>query len=642
MTDSAHAPGPFRPSDLGGRIPIVVGVTGHRDLFEEDAPYVEAAFQERLRALLARYPHTPIVVMSALAEGADQWAARATLRLADELSTSAAFAGRLFVVAPLPMPEDAYLARFFPDDPAAADAARRAFRTLSARALTYVLTDQDCHTPPAPDASVDERTEPYRQFAAYVVRNSHLLAAFATPRTLAASRDAQGKDDGGTAMVLRWFEQGPPRGGPVDYNPGAGPLDHPDPLLPLIEIPVRRRSEGGDRPEIPAWDLAAEIARQDAASKGDVASPTARSGFHRVFRGFDAFNRDALRARSERKAEVDAAVVRLLPLPRGSALPAELTAAAATYAAADVLAKAELKPATERHGRLLLGLTAISVVAFECFAHIRPMGAFGLHDTPMFVVYVAAAVAAFALHRRFAASAVEPRAVVYRALAEGLRLQGAWKYGAVRAIVSNHYLRCHRSEIDWVRHAIHGLYVCMPPLAAAARTDVRVAERRRLLKEAWIDGQADYFKDRRASFVHALHRLHLLWSACVRLGFFFAAAVLASDLLLGRLAGFLAEREAATGALHAVQHVLLSCVVLSFVAAGLFHEHGRVKAFAALARRYAYQEEVFRRASERLSAPGVAAEQVHDLLKTVGSEALAENLSWVLLRRDTPLEIHPH
>ncbi len=81
-------------------IPFIFGVTGHRDLCDEDVEKLE----ESVRSLFIRYqrdyPHTELIVISALAEGADMLVAR----VAKELGVT------LHVL--LPYQEEAYLNSF--------------------------------------------------------------------------------------------------------------------------------------------------------------------------------------------------------------------------------------------------------------------------------------------------------------------------------------------------------------------------------------------------------------------------------------------------------------------------------------------------------------------------------------------------
>src|SRR6266436_3409474 len=81
-------------------VPVILGITGKRDLKGEDAA-VRAAFRRIFDLLDARVPNTPKIVLSALAEGADTVAAEEALRR-----------GGWQVVAPLPLSLDLYLQDF--------------------------------------------------------------------------------------------------------------------------------------------------------------------------------------------------------------------------------------------------------------------------------------------------------------------------------------------------------------------------------------------------------------------------------------------------------------------------------------------------------------------------------------------------
>jgi hypothetical protein len=58
-----------------GPLPLVIGVTGHRDLRSEDRETLAGRLREIIAELRVRYPHTPLILLSPLAEGADRLAA---------------------------------------------------------------------------------------------------------------------------------------------------------------------------------------------------------------------------------------------------------------------------------------------------------------------------------------------------------------------------------------------------------------------------------------------------------------------------------------------------------------------------------------------------------------------------------------
>ncbi len=57
------------------RIPLLVGVVGHRDLVPDEVPAIRAAVEELLRTIRDAEPDVPVKLLTAQAEGADLLAA---------------------------------------------------------------------------------------------------------------------------------------------------------------------------------------------------------------------------------------------------------------------------------------------------------------------------------------------------------------------------------------------------------------------------------------------------------------------------------------------------------------------------------------------------------------------------------------
>jgi hypothetical protein len=141
-----------------GDLPIIVGVTGHRDIREADVPALEAAVAGLFAELRAGYPTTPLMVLSPLAEGADQLVARVAAR-----------EGIRYRV-PLPMPADEYRRDF------SGTALREFDRLLAGADASYVIR----YFPGNNDENVAEperRAEQYALVGAHLTRASHALIA---------------------------------------------------------------------------------------------------------------------------------------------------------------------------------------------------------------------------------------------------------------------------------------------------------------------------------------------------------------------------------------------------------------------------------------------------------------------------------
>lgn len=153
-------------------IPIVVGVTGHRDIRPEDCDVLYSVVKQELTALQNRCPHSEIVMINSLAAGADQLCAEAALALSVPL------------IAVLPMEQTVYEADF-----SGKDLAR--LRTLCRAARACFVAPETEAAPSAPD-----RDFAYRQAGVYVASHAHVLLALWDGTELSAS-------DCGTAAIVR-------------------------------------------------------------------------------------------------------------------------------------------------------------------------------------------------------------------------------------------------------------------------------------------------------------------------------------------------------------------------------------------------------------------------------------------------------
>lgn len=81
-----------------GLVPIIIGITGHRDLRKEDIPDLENKVRGIFQEARIKYPNSPIKVLSPLAEGVDRLVAKVALETGETGEARAA------LIAILPMP----------------------------------------------------------------------------------------------------------------------------------------------------------------------------------------------------------------------------------------------------------------------------------------------------------------------------------------------------------------------------------------------------------------------------------------------------------------------------------------------------------------------------------------------------------
>ncbi len=82
------------------KIPIILGITGHRDIKVEHICGLEEKISTIYKNLIEKYPNTPIVLLTPLADGADRIVAKVALQFE--------FKDNITVSVPLPMDENSY------------------------------------------------------------------------------------------------------------------------------------------------------------------------------------------------------------------------------------------------------------------------------------------------------------------------------------------------------------------------------------------------------------------------------------------------------------------------------------------------------------------------------------------------------
>ncbi len=208
----------------GGRVPIVIGATGHRNIHPADGK-LAAALRAECRKLKRQYGSSPFIVLSALAEGADRLIARTAM---EELQAD--------LIAVLPMPAADYERDFETED------SKDEFRGFLKRALwiRYAAVPEG----DAWGVDGEPRNEQYARAGAMIVDHAQILLS------VWDGRSAQGT--GGTADQVLWFQRG--------YSPNRFSLAHEvrsrlDPAEPGRSVSINPATQEVtivENPEAPA------------------------------------------------------------------------------------------------------------------------------------------------------------------------------------------------------------------------------------------------------------------------------------------------------------------------------------------------------------------------------------------------------
>ncbi len=219
---------------LPDRLPLVIGVTGHRDLRDQDVQTLErevAVIVERLRHdYLHGDVETPIIVLSSLAEGADRLVARVAL----------AHGARL--VAPMPMPIDEYRRDF---EPGLKVGNAAEFDALLAQAIAApVVPFTPGNSLAAVRADASKREEQYRAAGLFIAQHANVLITL-------WDGDGRAMRPGGTAEVVAFKR----RGIPLDILGSARASLDASEIGPVIHVvtPRQRETSAAEAVSVRPW-----------------------------------------------------------------------------------------------------------------------------------------------------------------------------------------------------------------------------------------------------------------------------------------------------------------------------------------------------------------------------------------------------
>lgn len=569
-----------------GPMPMVVGITGHRDIDAADIPELMRKIAEIFEERLSAYRRTPLLLLSPLATGADRIAARVAM--------SPRF--RIPIIVPLPIEREEYRRDFNPEEVVEFDAMMEdAFCAFfvgyaPGNDATRVANDHEA------------RNLQYAQVGSYIARQSQLL--------IALWNGVESDAVGGTAQIIKFKREG--------VWPGYGP----QPLSPVsvdngtvYHVVTPRMShdaiEGGKRFQIirlgPIFRSASTLFRE-CADPEDVQDAT--------YRRIDRFNRDAL----------------------GSGFTDAKYSTETLRAAADMLAE-KYRHGTNRTINLLFGTAFVASLLFEYYAHWRAV------DTIYLTIYVILSAAAFVFYLSARDRDLQSRYLDYRAIAEGLRIQEFWHRISLRETVADHYLRSYRGELDWIRNAIS---VCRL-LDRSARIDeaadliTRKADLLAVYRD-WIDGasgQIAYFANR----IGIQTRRKRNWQR-TSMGLFLTSFVLSVFLALasGPLLHFFPHWIDFKFESDAWRRLIL-LISTTAVASALVQGYIKIHAYGEHIKQYRRMQDVYVQSKnamtlvlERPSFTDADYTEAQRILKDLGEDALAEHGAWVMLHRERPLE----
>lgn len=563
-------------------IPLVVAVTGHRDLVAAEVPRIRQRVRDLFESLSTQYPNRRLTVMSPLAEGADQLVAEVALELGIDLTV------------PLPMPKDLYLKDF--DTPES----RARFESLSARAIDVF------ELPPAKGNTVEMISEPgdarnreYAQVGVFLCAHCHILLAIWDGKVTS--------ELGGTGQVVKFHHD--------DFMPGYTPksvatqqmlVDDESDLVYHI-VCSRDRPDGAPQTGMKPLDWS-----WFTKDRNNPRSREIPRQHQLIFERSGEFSRDAI----QHAEEIAAEKYPLYSDAQSGRLPPGVDDINRLFCIADWLAIRYQK-------KVLLTLRVTHVLAFL-------MGLMFLLYTDvegwpyfMFAFLMFFGLSA-AIQQASARRGWHRKYLDYRTLAEGLRVQFYWAVAGVGSeneskYTHDNFLQTQDPELGWIRNIMR---------VAGTECDVnRNADPAGLefVIREWIgdekSGQLGYFANksseriRRNRFTERLGHLSLLTSVAVVVVFLTVGSRLP---------------ESWSGPLM----VVMGAMLLLF---GIRQGYAYATAEKDLIKQYEFMFRLFENARRRLDNADDPEEQ-RLILRALGGSALDEHAEWILMHRDRTVD----
>ena len=375
-----------------GLVPIILGVTGHRDVPLTDRSILLDSIKSILDQFKAKYPSSPLLLISSLAEGADRLAAQAALN-----------AGWLLGVS-LPMIPEEFEKDF------SGEKSIQEFRSLCESA-SWVRVD-----------SLANRPQCYVEASGWMAAHAQYLLAL-----------WDGQPNGGacgTADTVRVFLEGV----------SSQRLTLPD-SGPVMQLLTRRESSLGAVPEDQVGHVTIHAPRPGGFSpEGEL------ERWASILDRIDDFNRDACNALNLLPEQIQKSRGYLNGGKPPEGIPPAAESASWLHAVADQISFSTQKQRNRHFQWLIVGATM--AIFFELL-YSGPFAYFWV-----IALALISGFAAIWAYRHGVGLRLENRYIDYRALAEACRVQYFWQLAEILDSVADHYLKDQRDELEWIRQAV--------------------------------------------------------------------------------------------------------------------------------------------------------------------------------------------
>lgn len=654
------------------KIPILVGITGHRDIADETE--LVRHIGDVIKRIIKSYPASPVVLLTPLAEGADRAAAKAVMELRAAIKVS-------YIVL-LPMEEEEY---------------KRTFSCKESVSEYEMLKSQaaGCFTVPVCDSlhidQIQDTEERYKKLYAnmgtYLTLNTQILIAAWNgseekdiPLCKVRSQPSESSftcvsdgarcpnfeiKRGGTYHILRirFF------GAEDEYRGSESYLASRE-FGPVYWIKTRRKSSdylaGGAAVLGPVYpDFPVDYSKYDSDAQKEETDDRCRKLVKDYFQGqsepvnvknkvsrtyeeilskLDYYNKDASEMQPGLYIDIEASQSSIatysyiesgIKKEEVFSFTAQENDLLYRYAATDVLSL-HCQKKRKRDVVLLIGLAFAGLLFFSLYSGPLPSNWFILLYSAIYLfgslIYL----------YRVKANRYHERYVDYRGIAEGLRVQFFWHLSGIGKRVTDMYLTKQKSSIDWIRIAINNTLLLCEANNNGGDECSKYSDNIHITHKLWLMNQNSFYnkkwpvKDRTERARKKTEKILII------LGMILALVLAVVDTYESFYAGTvgIGKMFLPFGGNHdyAILHIwFVFCVGFLPVIIALFRVYTEMLAHSKLARNYKWMRMVYNIALHEyrriINNHGpdtkVFVGKCRKLFYDVGTEALLENGEWI-------------
>jgi len=559
-------------------VPLVVGVTGHRDLLPAEIPDVRERVRNFLSDLAEHYPDCSVSLLMGLAEGTDQLVAEEALSLEIPISVV------------LPLPRVLYVDEF------RTTGRRENFdRLCDAAVEVFELPVAPGNSAEAITAGGEGRTIQFAQAGVFISSHCHVL--------LALWDGKESHDSGSTPHVVRHHQHGVM---PGYTQPGpASRMMLADDESDLVYHIVVSRNRADGQPRGVLNPLECWWFTSDQRTPKNATLP---ARYRMVFACSNEFNRDA----QMHAQQIRDAAPTLHGGDGAADLPKSVRHIDRMFGIADWLAVSNQKKSV-----LVLGSTHVLALLMGIM-YIIYTNVFS--DTAFIIAFVMLFALITAIQTYGKRQDWQRRALDYRALAEGLRVQYYWAASGVAAEpfgknAYDNFLQMQDADLGWIRNAMRAAGTVSDATPNCDDLGLAYVERE------WIGkgktGRLGYYLamgEERLQKQRRTERQSMI-------GLWIGIVAIAAIVIIG------------VNRVETVHDPLIWLMGVVLLLAIVRQSYAHATADSEQIKQYEFMAGIFHNARRRL-ASSINTDERRRVLRALGDAVLEEHAQWILMRRE--------